>query len=103
MCGYTIPREQSLSQTRPQELPIEKSGQRGKKTEAPTGLEAVDAWMVTSTFSHEECDGGSTLWVGVLGGVTSGCSLYGFSLARISALIPVCVVGIVVRIGWGSL
>lgn len=96
-----MPREQSLSQSGPQNLPIAKSGQRGRKTEAPTDLEAVAACTVTSTFSHEECDGGGTLWVGVgvLGKVTSGCFLYGFSLAEITAFIPVCVVGLVDRVG----
>lgn len=100
MCGYTIPREQRGSQN----LPIAKSGQRGKKNEAPTGLEAVAACTVTSTFSHEECGGEGTLWVevGVLGEVTSGCSLYGFSLARITELIPVTAVGIMAWWGWGG-
>lgn len=38
VCGYTIPKEKSLTQSGPQNLPIAKPGQRGKKAEAPTGL-----------------------------------------------------------------
>lgn len=58
----------------------------------------MTACTVRSTFSHEECDGEGSLWVGA--GVLGEDTLYGFSLARITALMPITVVGTVVWWRW---